>query len=400
MKIATLKPRKEVPVLAGHPWIFSDAFAESPEAGLGELVCVRTSEGKEIAIGTWNPRNSIRLRIVTRDVQEKIDADFFARKFAELQAWKQPRLPQETNGYRIVHAEADGIPGLIMDRYADAIVFQLHTAGMDILREPILEAIERVFQPRVIVERSDVDVRRMEGLLDQPVTIHKGKVESPIVFEELGLKFEADIVHGQKTGFFLDQREARRMVGRIAKGKRVLNLFAYSGAFSLHAAMGQASYVMSVDVSLPALESAERHFRLNGLNPDDATRFGFLEADIFDLMQEAAPPEGPYDIIICDPPALAKSAHHLPQAIKTYTSLNAQCMRWLAPGGVLVTSSCSGRLQPEEFRSILRLAAGRSKRDMRLVDWLPQPVDHAERLAYPEGRYLKTAILEVQALLP
>ncbi|MCC7357385.1 class I SAM-dependent rRNA methyltransferase [Candidatus Uhrbacteria bacterium] len=399
MKIAILKPHKEIPVLAGHPWIFSEAFAYSPEAENGEIVIVKTAEDKDLCIGTWNSRNSIRLRVLSRDTSVRIDDDFFVRQFTTLRNWKLSRLPQNTNGYRIVHAEADGIPGLIVDQYGDAIVFQIHTAGMELLREPILQALKKVFQPKILVERSDLDIRRIEGLSDQPVTIHQGSINEPIQFNETGIRFEADIIHGQKTGFFLDQREARRIVGRIAKGKRILNLFSYSGAFSVHAALGGTSFVMSVDVSVSALESAERQFRLNGLNPDDTTKYGFLEADIFDLMKEESAPEGPYDVIICDPPALAKSAAHLPQAKKTYTSLNAQCLRWLAPGGILLTSSCSGRLQPEDFRSLLRLASGRAKRDVRIVDWLPQPVDHAERLAYPEGRYLKTAILEVQSIL-
>lgn len=397
MKYAVLKPRKDVPVLAGHPWVFSEAIAQNPDATEGELVGVKSADGKELGIATWNPRTSIRLRFLSRDIQAKIDQEFFANRFRILDNWKRQRLPKETNGYRLVHAEADGLPGLIIDRYAETVVFQIHTAGMEAFRAQIIGALKSVFSPTAIVERSDVDVRRMEGLHDQPVAVHHGVIDGPVSFIETGISFEADVLKGQKTGFFLDQREARRLVGKISRGKRVLNLFAYSGAFSVHAAMGEAAFVLSVDVSLPALESAERQFRLNGLNPDDANRYAFMEADIFELMQESQAPEGPYDIIICDPPALAKSSQHIPQAIKTYISLNSQCLRWLKPGGILVTSSCSGRLQPEEFRSLLRIASGRAKKDVRIVDWLPQPVDHAERLAFPEGRYLKTAFLEVEA---
>lgn len=397
MKYAVLKPKKDIPVLAGHPWVFSEAISESPEAVEGELVAVKSADGKDLGLASWNPRTSIRLRFLSRDSSVQVDQAFFASRFQTLDAWKRQRLPKDTNGYRLVHAEADGLPGLIIDRYADVYVFQLHTAGMDRFRQEIISALKQVFSPSAIVERSDVDVRRLEGLKDQPVAVHEGKVDAPIAFLETGISFEADVLKGQKTGFFLDQREARRLVGKISRGKRVLNLFAYSGAFSVHAAMGQAAFVMSVDVSLPALESAERQFRLNGLNPDDLDRSAFMQADIFELMQESQAPEGPYDIIICDPPALAKSSQHIPQAIKTYTSLNAQCLRWLKPSGILVTSSCSGRLQPEEFRSLLRIASGRAKKDVRIVDWLPQPVDHAERLAFPEGRYLKTAFLEVEA---
>jgi len=400
MKYITLKPKKEMPILSGHPWVFSEAIAEKPmEAALGEIVGLKAADGKFLGLGSWNPNTSISFRLFSQDPAAVVNTQFFASRFLELETWKRPRLPADTDGYRLVHAEVDGLPGLIVDRYADVFVFQLHTAGMELLRNEVIKALEQVFSPKAIVERSDLDVRKIEGLSDRPITVHLGEITAPVKFRETGIIFEADVLKGQKTGFFLDQREARRLVGRIGRGKRVLNLFCYSGAFSLHAAMGGALSVMSIDASRPALESAENQFRLNGLNPDDESKWQFMEADIFELMQEKAPPGGPFDLIICDPPALAKSSKHLTNAMKTYTSLNSVCMKWLSPGGVLVTSSCSGRLDPEEFRSMLRLSAGRAHKDVRLLDWLPQPVDHAGRLAFPEGRYLKTAILEIEKTL-
>lgn len=390
-----LKPGREVPVKAGHPWIFSEALKADASGEPGMVVSVEDARGNQLGLGAWNGNTSIRVRMLTRDPQENIDAGFFSRRFAELDAWKTARLPAKTDGYRVVHAEADGLPGLILDRYADVCVFQLHTAGMDRLRKEITEAIRKTFKPAAIVERSDLDVRKIEGLADQPAGVIFGEVGPIAEFSEAGIRFAADVLHGQKTGFFLDQREARLAVGRLAAGRRVLNLFGYSGAFSVHAALGRAQSVTTVDVSRSALELAQKNFSLNGLDPEDESRYGFIEADVFEFMGDAQIRDQKFDLLICDPPALAKSQRHLPQAIKAYTDLNAACFAILPPGGSLVTSSCSGRLEPEAFRSLLRIAAGRAGQDVRVLDWLAQPVDHAERLAFPEGRYLKTAILEI-----
>jgi 23S rRNA (cytosine1962-C5)-methyltransferase len=401
----SLKPGKDVPVRAGHPWIFSEALEHAGGANLGfepgSLVQVLDTRGRSMGIGTWNGNTSIRVRMLSREAEQAIDTAFFVERLRALDEWKRPRLPTNTNGYRVAHAEADWLPGLIVDRDDQAIVFQIHTAGMELLRKEIIEAIEQVFAPTVIVERSDLDVRRIEGLRDAPITTHLDKradTTKPLLvpFQEYGISFLADLVHGQKTGFFLDQREARHIVHDLAKDRRVLNLFGYTGAFSIHAAKGGASFVNTVDVSHAALELAEQQFKLNGLETSDESRYNFLEADVFDLLQERELPGAPYDLIICDPPALAKHAKHIPQAMKAYAELNAACLRQLEPGGILVTSSCSGRVEPEDFRSMLRIASGHARRDVRLLDWITQPIDHAERIAFPEGRYLKTAILEVR----
>jgi 23S rRNA (cytosine1962-C5)-methyltransferase len=357
-----LKPTKDIPVRAGHPWIFSHAL-ETGEAGLGEIVVVEDTRGHALGLGTYNPNTNIRVRMLTRRADEIIDAQFFAARLQKLDAWKRSHLPKDTDGYRLVHAEADGLPGLIVDRYADTFVFQIHTAGMELLRAPIIEAL-KTLQPKAIVERS---------------------------------AFLADVLKGQKTGFFLDQRDARLAVGRLAKGRRVLNLFAYTGAFSVHAANGGAKFVTTVDSSHNALELAQKNIALNKFDPEDATRFALLEADVMDLMGDRSIPNGPYDLIVCDPPAFAKSERHLTQALKAYTDLHRACLAQLPAGGILVTSSCSGRVSPEEFRTMLRIAAGQAGKNVRVLAWINQPADHAECLAFPEGRYLKTAVLQVVA---
>ena len=396
MQRVILKPRKDIPVRAGHPWIFSEAIAQDASGTPGQLVEVMAAEGGSLGIGTWNGKTSIRVRMLNHDAREAIDAKFFTTRFRALEEWKRSRLPADTTGYRLVHAEVDGLPGLVIDRYADVFVFQLHTSGMERLRDLIVAALTEVFAPKAIVERSDLDVRKLEGLSDQPIAVRAGKIDGPVSFHEAGLTFLADTLEGQKTGFFLDQREARMTVGRLAAGKNVLNLFSYTGGFSVHAAKGGAAFVMSIDSSHPALKLAEEQFRANGLDPDDEEKCMFMQADIFKMLESSETPEGPYELIICDPPALAKRNEQVPQALKAYTELNTACLKRLQPGGILVTSSCSGRVDPEDFRNLLRHAAGRAGRTVRLLDWIVQPIDHAELLAFPEGRYLKTAVLEVR----
>lgn len=391
-----LKPKKETPILGGHPWVFSLGVAkEDKSLPPGTLVKLQSSTGEMLGVGTYNPLTNIRVRLLTRDADATIDTGFFERRFAELDAWKQSHLSPDTNGYRLVHAETDSLPGLIIDRYDDTIVFQIHTAGMELLREEILSALKKTFHPKNIVERSDIEVRKQEGLKDTPITVHLGEITKPIPFTENGHTFLADTLGGQKTGFFLDQRDARYAVGELSHGKRVLNLFCYTGAFSLYAAKNGATHVTSIDVSKPALEQAKENFRANGLNPEDAKKYTFLDEDIFELARGQDAPGGPYDVIICDPPALAKTSAHLHNASKAYIALNQWCFSQLSSGGILVSSSCSGRITQEDFRDILRIAAGRAGKQAKILGWITQPADHAESLAFTEGRYLKTAIIEV-----
>lgn len=400
----TLHPKKEIPLLGGHPWVFSGATfsvgKSSPSSDVsnlppGSLVKILSSTGEELGIGTYNPLTNIRVRILSRNPNEEIDEAFFAKKFLELDTWKKKYLPPDTSGYRLVHAEADGLPGLIIDRYGDTFVFQIHTAGMEQFRTNIIDALKKNFSPKNIVERSDIEVRKLEGLKDMPIVTHMGDVSKPIPFMENGHTFLVDVLHGQKTGFFLDQRDARTEAGKLASGKQILNLFCYTGAFSVYCAQGGASHITSIDISDQALAQAKENFRANGISPDNAEKFTFEKHDIFKLMETNTTLRKLHDMIICDPPALAKSAAHLTNAIKAYTALNQYCFSHLDKGGILITSSCSGRITQEDFRNLLRLAAGRLGRIVRILKWITQPPDHGELLNFPEGRYLKTAVLEV-----
>jgi 23S rRNA (cytosine1962-C5)-methyltransferase len=403
-----LKPKKDIPLLGGHPWVFSGGISSvekksSPSdiqnVNTGSPVKVLSHDGKALGVGTYNPITNIAVRMLSRNPDEEINERFFAKKFLELDTWKRKHLPPDTNGYRLVHAEADGLPGLIIDRYADTFVFQIHTFGMEQFRAHIIGALQKNFSPKNIIERSDVEVRKIEGLKDMPTATHVGDASKPVEFMENGHTFLADVLHGQKTGFFLDQRDARTEAGKLASEKHILNLFCYTGAFSVYGAKGGAAHVTSIDISDQALAQAKENFRANNLNPDDAQKFAFENHNIFRTIEGgkkfSSLSKMPYDMIICDPPALAKSATHLTGAIKAYTTLNQFCLSHLEKGGILITSSCSGRITQEDFRNLLRLAAGRSGRIVRILKWITQPHDHGELLNFPEGRYLKTAVLEI-----
>ena len=262
-----LKPKKDIPVRAGHPWVFSEGIAEAPlDLEPGALVEVQSFDGEPLGVGSFHPEQSIAVRLYDQRVVS-IDAAWFANRLRSLVAWKRTLLPPKTTGFRVVHAENDGMPGVILDLYNDVVVFQLHTAGADRLRTALIQGIREALSPKAIVERSDVLARKQEGLEVLEPVVHEGTVDALASFEEAGLTMFADALHGQKTGFFLDQRRARLAVQRLAKGKRVVNLFSYSGAFSVHAMAGGATHVTSVDISRDALELAAERI-------EPARRFG------------------------------------------------------------------------------------------------------------------------------
>ena len=405
MKIFILKPGLEMPILAGHPWVFSNGIEEAdPQIQPGELVEVLAKDGRFLGVGLAGAGSTIKVRMIsleklatTSGGQAGLDKDFFVGRFLELEKSKKRHLPAGTNAYRVVYADADWLPGLIVDKYDDVVVFQIHTAGMDKLHSEILEALKEAFKPRAIVERSDVDARRKEGIRVLEPVLKYGKLDGDLAsFQENGIKFVANVIHGQKTGFFLDQRDARKKVMELAGGKRVLNLFSYTGAFSIYAAMGEAASVTSVDVSESAIEMAKKNFELNSLPSENKDlKYQFICADVFEYLKSASFKAGEYDMIICDPPAFAKGGDKTDQAKRAYTDLNKKCLELLGPGGILISSSCSGRVSLEDFRGFLRIAAGKAGRDVRVLASLGQGFDHTDRLCFTEGTYLKTLVLEI-----
>jgi len=393
--VVRLKPGREVPVLAGHPWIFSKGIETKERIGAGALVEVVSHDGRPLGIGTFHPGNTIRVRMLSPR-REKIDEAFFAARFAGLERLKLLHLPPETDGYRLVHGDADGLPGLVVDVFGGVAVFQIHTAGMEPFRDAIVEALDGTLHPEAIVERSDIESRRQDRLRPVDPAVRKGRVEDAVPFLENGLRFRADVISGQKTGFFLDQRDARSLARALAKGRKVLNLFSYTSAFGLAAAAGGAESVTNVDVSSRALDLGRRLFDESGFVGDD--RWRFVQSDVFDFFaveDERVGQEFGKGLVVCDPPAFAKSYDRIEQAKKAYLKLNRICLEALSPGAVLLTCSCSGMLSAEDFREILRLAAGQAGRSVRVLGSLGQPFDHTQLLAFPEGRYLKVLALEV-----
>ncbi|MBU1862925.1 MAG: class I SAM-dependent rRNA methyltransferase [Candidatus Omnitrophica bacterium] len=385
-----IKKGRDIPLFAGHPWIFSKALQEEYRLPAGELVAVYSATNEPLGIGMYNPKTSIRVRMLARETAVCIDHDFFIRRFSSLDDDKRPLLPPETTGYRLVHGDADYFPGLIVDRYGEVCVFQIHTAGMDRMRNEIIEALRTAFSPRAIVERSDIEARKREGLGVLPVAVHEGSIDGVVPFTENGLHFFADVVDGQKTGFYLDQRNARMRVAGLVRGKSVLNLFSYTGALSVYAARGGAAEIVMVDSSKEALSLAQRHFEANGFS--FSARYRCMHGNVFDILPRLIEEQKTYDCVVCDPPAFAKSLESVARAKTAYLSANRQCCMLLREGGILVTSSCSGRLTLDDFSGIIRAAAFQAGRDLHIIDVLGHPYDHTDRLSFAEGRYLKTLI--------
>ncbi len=383
--VLQVRPERTKNLRAGHPWLFSGALAGKPKVEDGSLV--RVCCGTEfLGVGTYNGRTDIAVRMLTR-VEEVVDADFFARRFAELRDGRLEFVPAETTAWREVFAEADGLPGLVVDRYGDTLVMQLHTLGMDRLRGEILQGLLTAYRPAAVIERSDVAVRRLEGLNTLPVSVLHGTHTGETRFTEYGHVFFADLLKGQKTGFFLDQRENRHALTRWCRGRAVLNVFSYSGGFSVYAAAAGARRVASLDASAPAMALCVRNLAANGhaLPEND-----FITADAFEYLGTLTP--GTFDCIIVDPPSMAKSSRQLPNAIRAYTTLNRLALQALPDHGILVSASCTTHVDRDTFGKVLHHAAAQAGCTLQVLDSRDQPFDHPYRTAFPEGRYLKFVV--------
>ena len=394
MPILILHPGKEKSLLRRHPWIFSGAVAQlEGRARPGDTVDVVSAEGRPLARAAWSPASQIRARAWSFDAEEVIDHGFFKRRVAAAVA-RRAALPELAGqqGLRLIHAESDGLPGVIADRYGDTVVLQLSSAGAEKWRGAIADSLLKATGCTRIYERSDVDLRVLEGL--EPVTgwLHGAASDEELVIEENGVRMGVDILGGHKTGFYLDQRDNRRRVAELASNWRVLNCFCYSGGFSLQALAGGAREVMSVDSSGPALETARRNLALNpGL---DAARAIWLEADVFGELRRLRAAGERFDLIILDPPKFANTAAQAERAARAYKDINLLGLQLLAPGGLLMTYSCSGGIGAELFRKIVAGAALDAGRTTRIVQHLHGAADHPVDLAFPEGEYLKGLLLQ------
>ncbi len=387
MRTVTLKPGRDAPVRAGHPWIFSGAIATGLDgAEPGEPVRIARAGGGFIAAGYANPKTTIAVRVCTLD-DEPIGPALVARRIDEALALRRALLPSETDAYRLVNAEGDRLPGVVVDRYGDVLVCQFLTAGAARLAGAVVDALVERLAPRSVYERSEGGVRAEEGIAGARGVLAGDEPPPRLTVVEHGMRLLVDVVHGQKTGLFLDQRDNRARVRGLAAGRRVLNAFAYTGGFAIGAALGGATHVVSVDTSRPALELAEAAWAENGL---DAERATWIEGDVFDWLRE---PGDPFDLIVLDPPPFVRRRRDLTSGLRGYKDVNLQALRRLAPGGWLLTCSCSQHLDRAAFRQVVAAAAGDAGRAMQLVAEPGHPADHPTALAHTEGEYLKALLL-------
>lgn len=391
-----LRHGREKPVLNRHPWVFSGAISRiegTPEPG--DLVTVADSKGTPLATAYFNPRSQIRARILSWDPAEAIDAAFWRGLLARaIRGRELLDLAPETTAYRLVNAEADGLPGLVVDRYGDFLVVQCLTLGIDRRKEALFDLLMELLSPAGIYERSDVDVRHKEGL---PQTAGPQRGEAPpadLIVLENTLSFPVDVLHGHKTGFYLDQRDNRAILGRpeLVGDRDVLNVFAYTGGFGVYAAHGGARRITHVDSSTAALELAERTVALNGFTrPDDQ----YIAGDAFEVLRYYREEGEQFDVIILDPPKFAHTQGGVERATRGYKDLNWLALRLLRPGGLLMTFSCSGLVSADLFQKVVFGAAVDAGREAQILQHLGQAPDHPILLTFPESAYLKGLLCRV-----
>jgi len=387
----TLKPDREGPVTAGHPWVFSGAIAHlEGEGPAGSLAQVVAADRSRIGVGYINPRCSIAVRMLSRE-REEIDAQFIHKRLETALALRRAVVPADTTGYRLVNGEGDFLPGVIVDVYGSFIVCQCLTAGADALKPLVVEALVDLLSPRGIYEKSEGGVRQEEGLSNAAGLLWGEEPPALLEIQEHGGQFLIDVRGGQKTGFFLDQRENRALVWTFAPGKRVLNGFAYTGGFGIAAARGGAKQVVSIDTSTTSLRLAQRNWQRNGL---PGAQGEFVQADMFAYLRES---RGMFDLIVLDPPPFIRRRQDLKAGIKGYKEINMQALRLLAADGQLLTFSCSQHLSTMDFFQTILFAAADAQRNVRVLKHLGPASDHPVNLAHPEGAYLKGLWLWVGA---
>ena len=390
LPIVRLKPGRDRSLRQRHPWLFSGAIAAVEGApASGATVEVRAADGDFLALAAWSPASQIRARVWSF-APTTIDAAFIASRVRHAIAARATMLDALHTGARLVHGESDGLPGVIADRYGDVVVVQLSSAGAEAWREAIVAALAEATGARAVVERSDADVRALEGLPPR-VGVARGTLPDPVVFREAGLDHAVDVLGGQKTGFYLDQRDSRRIVGAHAAGRRVLNAFCYTGGFTLACLAGGAERVVSVDSSGPALaQGAANLVRNPSLDPGRAQ---WVEADVFAELRRLRDAGATFDLVVLDPPKFAPTAQHAERAARAYKDVNLWALRLLAPAGLLATFSCSGGVDAALFRKIVAGAALDARADAAVVGQFSASADHPVALAFPEGEYLKGLLI-------
>jgi 23S rRNA (cytosine1962-C5)-methyltransferase len=385
-----LKAGKEKVLLGRHPWVYSGAIDQIDDGfTAGDVVKVFSADQKFLGLGYVNPRSQIAVRMLAFD-DVSINEGFFEKRIGEAVNLRRKIIPPDTDTYRVIHSEGDFLPGLIADRYGDYLVLEFLTAGMDRWKETVVRILARELPVRGIFEKDDSEWREAEGLEKR---VGKLWGEDPPDFVEIrenGVAFIADIHGGQKTGFFIDQRDNRKLVGGFAKDRRVLNAFCYTGAFTVYAAAGGAAQSVSADISEVAINTARVHFQKNGLDESSHT---LICEDVFEYLRSS---RQEFDMIILDPPAFCKNQHQLQSASRGYKDINLYALKRLAPGGLLFTASCSSHVTPELFQKIVFGAAKDARRSLRILQKTAHAPDHPVNIYHPEGEYLKGLLCEVE----
>ena len=392
MNVLVLKQGREKSLKRRHPWIFSGAIERvvgTPKAG--DTVEVRSADGATLALAAYSPDSQIRARVWSFDAKATTNAEYFNRKVKQAVALRAA-LPasRHTNALRLVHGESDGLPGVIVDRYADVLVAQFLSAGAERWREAIVDALVEATQCEAVFERSDAEVRRLEGLAPRVGFARGDRKAARCPITEYGLHFRVDVEQGQKTGFFLDQRENRQRVRELAGGREVLDGFCYTGGFAIAALAGGATRVLAVESSAPALEVARENLAANAL---DAAKVEFVQADVFAHLRVLRDGGRKFGLIVLDPPKFAPTAAQARNAARAYKDVNLLAFKLLAPGGLLATFSCSGGVSAELFQSIIAGAALDAGVEAKIIERFHAAADHPVALEFPEGDYLKGLLL-------
>ncbi len=394
MKSIILKPKREKSLVRRHPWVFSGAIAKTngdPQSG--DTVDVIASDGRFLGRGSYSPHSQIIVRIWTFDKNEQITPDFFRSRLERaIHFRKSLPITNDITGYRVVHAESDGLPGVIVDRYSDYLVCQFLTTGADFWQETIVNLLQELVPCKGIYERSDVDVRAKEKL-DKRTGVLFGETPPELVeIRDRKNRFLVDIIDGHKTGFYLDQRDNRYVIADYSADREILNCFAYSDSFAIHAITAGAERVTNIESSAAALELAIKNMNLNDV---EAHKIEHLEADVFVQLRKFRDSRRQFDVIVLDPPKFIDSKTQLNRGSRGYKDINLLALKLLRPGGILMTFSCSGLMSRDLFQKIVADAALDAEREAIILKWLTQSADHPTSLNFPEANYLKGLLCQV-----
>ena len=388
----SLKQGRDKNVRAHHPWVFSGAVDKvKGKLRAGDTVEVRAANGDCLGVGAWSPDSQIQVRMWAFST-DSIDRDFFRKRVEQALTYRQQLgITQRNSGYRLINAESDGLPGVVVDVFGEWLIMQALTTGAEAWKQIIAEVLLEVIPAKGVYERSDVDVRKKEGLATV-VGVLQGEVPPAFIdISEEGRQYRVDVINGHKTGFYLDQRDNRSMLQHYAAGKTVLNCFSYTGGFSIAALHGGAAHATNIDASQPALDIAAQTAALNGFAPE---RMDNICGDVFKLLREYRNEGRQFDMVVLDPPKFAENRNQLEKAARGYKDINLLGFKLLKPNGLLFTYSCSGLMESNLFQKIVADAAVDAGCDARILRKLDQATDHPTRLAFPEGYYLKGLVCQ------